>query len=50
MWAVSPVTLWGETPDDIQRLIINVLNDIAEHGIIEVEHDKDELTEYKFRG
>ena len=39
MWAVSPVTLWGETPDDIQRLIINVLNDIAEHGIIEVEHD-----------
>jgi hypothetical protein len=39
IWAVSPVTLWGEDPDDIQRLIIQVLNDIAEHGIIKVEHD-----------
>ena len=39
MWAGSPVTLWGEDPDDIQRLIIQVLNDIAEHGIIKVEHD-----------
>ena len=39
IWTVSPVTLWGEDPDDIQRLIIQVLNDIAEHGIIKVEHD-----------
>ena len=45
---LSPVALVGEDPDDIQCLIIHVLNDIAEHGIIEVEHDKDELTEYKF--
>jgi hypothetical protein len=51
---LSPVTLGGEDPDDIQCLIIHVLNDIGEHGIIEVEHDKDDsaltdgLTEYKF--
>ena len=36
---LSPVELWGADPDDIQSLIIQVLNDIAEHGIIEVEHD-----------
>jgi hypothetical protein len=36
------MTLVGEDPDDIQCLIIQVLNDIGEHGIIEVEHDKDE--------
>lgn len=41
-WTLSPVEFWGETPDDIQWLIIQVLNDIAEHGIIEVEHDKDD--------
>ena len=41
-WTLNPVALWGEDPDDIQSLIIQVLNDIAEHGIIEVEHDKDD--------
>lgn len=38
-FTLSPVEFWGETPDYIQWLIVNVLNDLAKHKIIEIKHD-----------
>ena len=43
-WTLSPVALWGETPDDIRWIISRVRYDLGrlldKHDIIEVKHDE----------
>jgi len=38
-FTLNPVEFWGETPDDIQWLMVNVLRDVGNHEIIEIKHD-----------
>ena len=38
-WTLSPVALSGVDPDDIQWLMVQVLNCLGKHKMIEVEHD-----------
>ena len=38
-WTLSPVAFWGESLKDIQWLIVNVMNDLGKHEMIQVEHD-----------
>lgn len=38
-WTLNPVAFWGESLEELQDLMNDVLKDIAKHGVMEVEHD-----------